>query len=100
MLAAAPMDREDDLARALVDVGDDIRDEGAQKLLAGAHRHAGRVQAASRSSPKPERSGAWTDAVGVSPSSRASQALTRWSEASQLFSSWAAIRRLSGSHAA
>src|SRR3954464_10476855 len=43
MLAAAPMDPEDDLARALVDVGDDVRDEGAQKLLAGAHRHAGRV---------------------------------------------------------
>src|SRR4051794_21194244 len=43
MLAAAPMDREDDLARVLVDVGDDVRDEGAQKLLAGAHRYAGRV---------------------------------------------------------
>src|SRR3954468_16607284 len=43
MLAAAPMDREDDLARALVNVGDDVRVEGAQKLLAGAHRHAGRV---------------------------------------------------------
>src|SRR3954469_14760809 len=43
MLAAAPMDRKDDLARVLVDVGDDVRDEGAQKLLAGAHRHAGRV---------------------------------------------------------
>src|SRR3954465_12289112 len=43
MLAAAPMDREDDLARALVDVGDDVCDEGAQKLLAGAHRYAGRV---------------------------------------------------------
>src|SRR5829696_9465745 len=42
MLAASPMDREDDLARALVDVGDDVRDEGAQQLLAGAHRHAGR----------------------------------------------------------
>ena len=55
MLAAAPMDREDDLARALVDVGDDVRDEGAQKLLVGAHRHAGRVPA-SRSSAKPERS--------------------------------------------
>src|SRR3954447_21793731 len=36
MLAAAPMDRKDDLARVLVDVGDDVRDKGAQKLLAGA----------------------------------------------------------------
>jgi len=29
MLAAAPMDRQDDLARRLVDIGDDVGDEGA-----------------------------------------------------------------------
>ena len=40
MLATAPMDREDDLARALVIVRDDVGDECTQKLLARSHRHA------------------------------------------------------------
>jgi hypothetical protein len=34
MLAAAPMDRQDDLARRLVDIGDDVGNEGAQEPLA------------------------------------------------------------------
>jgi hypothetical protein len=43
MLAASPMDRQDDFARRLVDVGDDVGDEGTQQPLAGAHRYAWRV---------------------------------------------------------
>ncbi len=34
MLAAAPVDFEDDLTRALVVIGDDLSDERAKKLLA------------------------------------------------------------------
>ena len=43
MLAAAPMDRQHDLARRVIDVGDDIGDEGTQQPLARAHGHARRV---------------------------------------------------------
>jgi len=43
MLAAAPMDRQDDLARRLVDVGNDVGDKGAQEPLTRAHGHARRV---------------------------------------------------------
>ena len=43
MLTASPMDRQDDLAHRLVDVGDDVGDKGAEQALAGAHGHAGRV---------------------------------------------------------
>jgi hypothetical protein len=34
MLAAAPMDRQNDIAGGFVDIGDDVDDKGAQKLLA------------------------------------------------------------------
>ena len=43
VLAASPMDRQDDLARRLVDVGDDVVDKGAEQPLACPHGHAGRV---------------------------------------------------------
>ena len=43
MLAAAPMDRQDDLARRLVDIGDDVGNEGAQESLASAHADVWRV---------------------------------------------------------
>ena len=43
VLAAAPMDCQDDLARRLVDIGDDVGDQGAQKPLARTHGHAWRV---------------------------------------------------------
>ena len=33
MLAAAPMDRQDDLARRVIDIGNDVGDQGAQKPL-------------------------------------------------------------------
>ena len=37
MLAAPPMDRQDDLTHRLVDIGDDVCDESTQELLASAH---------------------------------------------------------------
>jgi hypothetical protein len=37
------MDCQDDLARGLVDIGDDVGDQGAQEPLAGAHADARRV---------------------------------------------------------
>ena len=40
VLAASPMDRQDDLARCLVDVGDDVGDQGTQEPLARTHGHA------------------------------------------------------------
>jgi len=40
MLAASPMDRQNDLTRVVVDVGDDLDDEGPQEALASAHGHA------------------------------------------------------------
>jgi hypothetical protein len=43
MLTAPPMDRQDDLARGFVNVGNDIGDEGTQELLVCAHAHAWRV---------------------------------------------------------
>jgi hypothetical protein len=39
MLAAPPMDRQNDLARLLVDVSDDV-DEGPEKALLSTHAHA------------------------------------------------------------
>jgi hypothetical protein len=43
MLTAAPMDRQDDLARRLVDIDSDVGDKGTQEPLARAHGHARRV---------------------------------------------------------
>jgi hypothetical protein len=43
VLAASPMDRQDDLARRLIDVGNDVRDEGPEQPLTGAHGYARRV---------------------------------------------------------
>ena len=45
MLAAPPMDRQDDLTHCFIDVGDDVGDEGAQKLLTRAHGDIRRVLA-------------------------------------------------------
>ena len=38
VLAASPMDRQDHLACCLVDIGNDVGDQGAQEPLAYAHR--------------------------------------------------------------
>ena len=43
VLAAAPMDRQDDLTRRLVDIGDDVGDQGTQQPLACAHCDTRRV---------------------------------------------------------
>jgi len=43
VLTASPMDRQDDLAHCIVDVGDDVGDKGAEQALACAHGHAGRI---------------------------------------------------------
>ncbi len=37
VLAASPMNRQDDLARRLVNVGDDVGNKGAQELLTSSH---------------------------------------------------------------
>ena len=61
VLSAPPMDDQDDLARRLVDIDDDLVDQGAHQLLAAAHGDAGCFQAASRSSAKPVKSGGAMD---------------------------------------
>jgi hypothetical protein len=43
VLAAPPMDRQDDVTRRLVNVGDDVDDKGAQELLTSAHGNVGSV---------------------------------------------------------
>src|SRR5215471_10536176 len=40
MLAAPPMDRQNDLARLVIDIGDDVDDESSEQALASAHGHA------------------------------------------------------------
>ena len=43
MLAATPMDRQDDLASRFVDISNDVGDKGTQEPLASAHADARRV---------------------------------------------------------
>jgi hypothetical protein len=43
VLAASPIDRQDDLACRLVDIGNNVGDQGTQEPLARAHCHARRV---------------------------------------------------------
>ncbi len=43
VLAAAPVNRQYDFARCVVDIDDDVLDEGSQQLLTRAHGHAGRI---------------------------------------------------------
>ena len=101
MLAAAPMDRQDDLTLRLVDVGDDVGHQSAQEPLRPRILTLGALQAALRSSASPVKSGMSAVGAGIRiASSRASHAATRRSAASQLFSSCAVINRLSGSQAA
>jgi hypothetical protein len=40
MLAAPPIDRQNDLARLVIDVRDDVDDESSEEALASAHGHA------------------------------------------------------------
>src|SRR3954447_4686534 len=101
MLTAAPMDRQDDLARRVIDIGGNVDNQGPQWPAFAPALTPGAFQAASRSSARPVKSGGTVTGSGErAASSRASQASTRRSAISQLFSSCAAIRRLSGSQAA
>jgi hypothetical protein len=43
MLTAAPMDREDDFARCIIDINNNVGNQGSQQLLTGAHADIGRV---------------------------------------------------------
>jgi len=39
VLAAAPVDRENDVTNCLIDIDNDIGDQRPQQLLTGTHRH-------------------------------------------------------------
>ena len=43
VLATAPMDREHDIARIIIDIDDDFGDQCPQQLLAGTHRNTRRI---------------------------------------------------------
>ena len=43
MLTATPMDRQDDMLGLVVDVGDDVGNQGAHDTLTGTHGYARRV---------------------------------------------------------
>ena len=43
VLAPSPMDREDDFARFIIDIGDNVDNQGSQQLLTGAHADFGSV---------------------------------------------------------
>ena len=43
MLSASPMNREHDIARILIDIDEDVGDQGPQQLLAGTHRNIRRM---------------------------------------------------------
>ena len=102
VLAASPVDRQDDFARRLVDVGNDVRDKGSEEPLTGAHgqRLARSMRHRDRRPVRQSRVARWPDRAVRTVSNRAWHVSTRRSAASQLFSSWAAIKRLSGSQAA
>ena len=102
MLAAPPVDRQDDLARRLVDVGDDVGDQRPQQPLARARRDARRGPCGGEivGETGEVRRGRRIGRPAPQGASRASHASTRRSAVSQFFSSCAAIRRLSGSQAA
>jgi hypothetical protein len=62
-LAATPMDREDDLTRTLIVIGDDVGDERAQKLLARSHRNARRIPGCLQVLCEPREVGCWLGGV-------------------------------------
>ena len=102
VLAALPVDRQDDLTRRLVDIGDDLDDQRTKQLLARAHGDARRIPGRRRGlRPARQSPGrAMADPASARRPVGPRSACTRRSAASQLFSSCAAIRRLSGSQAA
>src|SRR5271165_1442074 len=101
MLAASPMDRQEHVTGGFVDIGDDV-DDGAQELLARAHRNVRGGPSRFQIFGQPEENAEFADCAMscVAGSRRAWQASTWRSAVSQLFSNCAAISRLSGSQAA
>src|SRR3954447_7500113 len=59
MLAAAPVDLEDDLSQAMVVIGDDLSDERAKKLLARSHGHPWRIPGRLEVVCEPDKVGYW-----------------------------------------
>ena len=59
MLAAAPVDLEDDLSQAMVVIGDDLSDERAKKLLARSHGHPWRIPSRLEVVCEPDKVGYW-----------------------------------------
>ncbi len=59
MLAAAPVDLENDLTRALVVIGDDLSNERAKKLLARSHGHPWRIPGRLEVICEPDKVGYW-----------------------------------------
>jgi hypothetical protein len=77
------------------------RDQGPQQLLSRTHGHMGAFQAADRFSARSAKAPRVDlDRFELPAGWRACRSRTRRSAASQFFSSWAAISRLSGSQAA
>ena len=87
--------------RAKLSAKNEVAKAIANSLNQGSGLTRGLFHAASRSSASPAKSGLAIVAFSaLAVSSRASHSCTRRRVASQLFSSWAAIKRLSGSQAA
>ena len=57
MLTAAPVDGQDDFARGVIDVSDDVHDEGAQQSLPCAHADTWRIPGGIQISRKPGKVG-------------------------------------------
>ena len=101
VLSTFPMNDQDDLTRRLIDIDDDLVDQGAHQLLAATHGDVGVLPGGLEilgDGPQVRHTG--VGALAVVASRRASQSRTRRSAVSQFFSSVAAISRLSGSQAA
>jgi hypothetical protein len=99
MLTALPVDRQHHVTHRIVDINDDVGDECTQQLL--AHAHIGRIPG-SQEIVGQVCEGAWLNpycrrTVGRLALLQIPHA--RSNAVSQFFSSRAAIRRLSGSHA-
>jgi hypothetical protein len=59
MLAAAPVDLEDNLTQTRVVIGDDLNDDRTKKLLAGPHGHPWRIPDCFKFVCEPDKVGYW-----------------------------------------
>ena len=101
VLAAAPMNRDNDVASRLIDVGDDVDDLCTHQLLARTGGHGrglpGGLEVLRQSHQIAARYGNWTGLSRLEPTL---ERLNACGAASQFFSSCAAISRFSGSQEA